>query len=525
MSRRQRLPIALLGWVLVVALAPPVQASDLWPGAFKTYEQIEAEILAVETAHPDIVDVFSIGTSYEGRQLYAAKVSDNVTAEEGEPEILIDALHHSNEHATVAQALDLLHTLANGYGSDAAITTTVNERVVWIVFAVNPDGLAFEFTENGPWNWRKNRQPTLGSSSVGTDLNRNYSAYWRCCSLASRNPASRAYAGPAKFSAPETAAMRDFVGSRVINGVQRITIYLSLHAAGRFIAWPRFPPAAGVRAITLDDRLTMNALVIGISQINGYEHFQYDPTGGSSTDWMYVTYKIPSLLMEIGEYTGEVSRFYPTAAAMASEVARNRPALLWLIGQAQCPADPAGLGTRRCGPRFDDFEREAGWVVNPDGTDTATSGRFERGNPALVRLGTRAMQLDDTVSGFRALVTGAAAGRSANANDLDGVTTARSPVIALDADPGDLVLSLAFAHGTNASSADWFRVWVEDEGGVRTLLYERTATARARGATFLKVRRSLLPWANQAVRIVIGAGDEGGDSLVEVAVDDLYVER
>jgi len=525
MSRRQRLLIALLGWALVVALAPPVQASDLWPGAFKTYEQIEAEILAVETAHPDIVDVFSIGTSYEGRQLYAATISDNVTVEEGEPEILIDALHHSNEHSTVAQALDLLHTLANGYGSDAAITTTVNERVVWIVFTVNPDGLAFEFTENGPWNWRKSRQPTPGSSSVGTDLNRNYGAYWRCCSLASRNPASRAYAGPTKFSAPETAAMRDFVGSRVIDGVQRITIYLSLHAAGRYIAWPRFPPAAGVRAITLDDRLTMNALVIGISQINGYEHFQYDPTGGSSTDWMYVTYKIPSLLMEIGEYTGEVSRFYPTAAAMASEVARNRPALLWLIGQARCPADPAGLGVRKCGPRFDDFEREAGWVVNPDGTDTATSGRFERGNPALVRIGTRTMQLDDTVSGFRALVTGAAAGRSANANDLDGVTTARSPVIALDGDPGDLVLSLAFAHGANASSADWFRVWIEVDGGVRILVYQRSATSRYRAAAYGEVRVALARWANQSVRIVIGAGDVSGDSLLEVAVDDVRVER
>ena len=176
MSRRRTALAAGVIFALLIGLAPTARASDLWPGAFKAYEQIEAEVLAVETAHPDIVDVFSIGTSYEGRQLYAAKVSDNVTAEEGEPEILIDALHHSNEHATVAQTLDLLHTLANGYGSDAAITTTVNERVVWIVFAVNPDGLAFEFTENGPWNWRKSRQPTPGSSSVGTDLNRNYGA-------------------------------------------------------------------------------------------------------------------------------------------------------------------------------------------------------------------------------------------------------------------------------------------------------------------------------------------------------------
>lgn len=525
MTRHVRLVVVLVISALMASAAPTAQATDLWPGSFKDYEQIESEILAVELAHPEIVDVFSIGQSYEGRQLYAAKVSDNVALEEGEPEVLIDALHHSNEHVTVAQALDLLHTLVDGYGVDTAITTLVDERVIWIVFAVNPDGLAFEFTANGPWNWRKNRQPTPGSTSIGTDLNRNYSAYWHCCSASVRIPASRVYAGPAKFSAPETAAMRDFVASRAINGVQRITIYLSLHAAGRYIAWPRFPPSAGVRATTLDDRMTMNALVIGISQINGYEYFQYDPTGGSSTDWMYVTYKIPSLLMEIGEYTGEVSRFYPTAAAMASEVAGNRPAILWLISQAQCPAESAGLGVRKCGPRFDDFEREAGWAVNPDGTDTATSGRFERGNPALVRLGTRAMQLDDAVSGLRAMVTGALAGRTANSYDLDGITTARSPQITLGADPGDLVFSASFSYGSTATSADWFRVWVEAEDGTRTLVHQRLAASRYRYAAYTEVRVSLTRWANQIVRVVIGAGDVGADSLLEVAVDDVRVER
>ena len=525
MFRHVQLLVAVLIAAVLAGTAPAAQAIEPWPEAFKTYEQIGVEILEVETAHPDIVDVFSVGQSYEGRELYAAKISDNVAAEEGEPEVLIDALHHSNEHATVAQALDLLHTLADGYGVDEAITTIVNERVVWIVFAVNPDGLAFEFTENGPWNWRANRQPTPGTTSIGTDLNRNYSAYWRCCSTLTRSPTSRYYAGTAPFSAPETSAMREFVASRVRDGVQRITIYLSLHAAGRYIAWPRFPQSAGVRATTLDDRLTMNALVIGISQINGYAPFQYSPTGGASTDWMYTTYRVPSLLMEIGLYTDEISRFYPSAEAMASEVAGNRPAILWLINQAQCPADPAGLGVRRCGPRFDDFERSTGWAVNPYGTDTAVSGHFERGNPARVRIGARSMQLDDAVSGYHTMVTGAAAGRYANSYDLDGITTARSPQITLGASPGDLVFSASFSYGPTATSADWFRVWVEAQDGTRTLVHQRLAASRYRYAAYTEVRVSCARWANQVVRVVIGAGDIGRPSLVEVAVDDVRIER
>ena len=92
MTRQARISITIALAAILVAGAPAARASDLWPGAFKSYEQIESEILAVEAAHPEIVDVFSIGHSYEGRELYAAKVSDNVALDEGEPEVLVDAL-------------------------------------------------------------------------------------------------------------------------------------------------------------------------------------------------------------------------------------------------------------------------------------------------------------------------------------------------------------------------------------------------------------------------------------------------
>jgi len=178
------------------------------------------------------------------------------------------------------------------------------------------------------------------------------------------------------------------------------------------------------------------------------------------------------------------------------------------------------------GCHWSDLRRAAaGWVVNPDGTDTATSGRFERGNPARVRIGTRSMQLDEAVSGYRAMVTGAAAGRYANSYDLDGITTARSPQITLDADPGDLVFNASFSYGSTATSADWFRVWVEAEDGTRTLVHQRLAASRYRYAVYTEVRVSLARWASQTVRVVIGAGDVGRASLVEVAVDDVRIER
>jgi hypothetical protein len=135
------------------------------------------------------------------------------------------------------------------------------------------------------------------------------------------------------------------------------------------------------------------------------------------------------------------------------------------------------------------------------------------------------MQLDEAVSGYRAMVTGAAAGRYANSYDLDGITTARSPQITLGADPGDLVFNASFSYGSTATSADWFRVWVEAEDGTRTLVHQRLAASRYRYAAYTEVRVSLARWASQTVRIVIGAGDVGRASLVEVAVDDVRIER
>ena len=72
---------------------------------YHNYPEMVAEIQQAEADFPDIVHVFSIGKSYQGRDIWAAKVSDNVATDEDEPEVLIDALHHAREHLTTEQAL------------------------------------------------------------------------------------------------------------------------------------------------------------------------------------------------------------------------------------------------------------------------------------------------------------------------------------------------------------------------------------------------------------------------------------
>ena len=164
-----------------------------------------AEIEATRDAHPDIVAISSIGKSYKGRDIWVAKVSDNVAVDEPEPEVMLDSLHHAREHLSLEQNLAVLRWLTEGYGTDERITHIVNVREVWIVFAVNPDGAEYDLTGTPYRAWRKNRQPNAGTTAIGTDLNRNYGYQLGMLRrLVRRRSRPSTYHGPAAFSAPET---------------------------------------------------------------------------------------------------------------------------------------------------------------------------------------------------------------------------------------------------------------------------------------------------------------------------------
>jgi hypothetical protein len=172
----------------------------------------------------------------------------------------------------------------------------------------------------------------------------------------------------------------------------------------------------------------------------------------------------------------------------------------------------------------DDFETDKGWTVNPNATDTATTGIWERGNPEDTNSG-GAKQLGTTTSGVNDLVTARLAGASAGVNDIDGgVTSIRSPVIALPA-TGTLTLTFRFylAHGSNATSADFLRVRIV--GGTTTTVFERLGAATNVNGAWGTGTASLNAFAGQSVRILIEAADAGTASLVEAGIDDVKVTR
>jgi hypothetical protein len=173
---------------------------------------------------------------------------------------------------------------------------------------------------------------------------------------------------------------------------------------------------------------------------------------------------------------------------------------------------------------FDNFETALGWTTNPNGTDTATTGQWERGDPEDTN-SSGPKQLGTTVSGVNDLVTGRLAGANAGAFDIDGgVTSIQSPPITLPA-TGTLTLSFSYylAHGTNSSSADFLRVRVI--GTTNTLVFEELGAANDDDAAWAVATASLNAFAGQTVRILIEAADASTASLVEAAVDDVRITQ
>jgi len=173
----------------------------------------------------------------------------------------------------------------------------------------------------------------------------------------------------------------------------------------------------------------------------------------------------------------------------------------------------------------DGFETNLGWATNPNGTDTATTGAWQRGAPQQTSSGS-IMQLGSCASGANCLVTGLLAGASVGENDVDsGVTSVQSPAINLPSG-GTLTLSFAYylAHLNNSSSADFFRVTIVGSS-TSGQVYQELGAATTLGAAYKTRSVDISSFAGQQVRILIQAADASTGSLVEAAVDNVAITQ
>ncbi len=104
--------------------------------------EVEAALQAWAEERPDLCTLSSIGTSYEGRSIWLLTLTNKATGPDHEkPAFWLDANIHATEVTGCMGALHLIETALAGYGHDPAITALLDERALYIVPCLNPDGM------------------------------------------------------------------------------------------------------------------------------------------------------------------------------------------------------------------------------------------------------------------------------------------------------------------------------------------------------------------------------------------------
>ena len=167
-----------------------------------------------------------------------------------------------------------------------------------------------------------------------------------------------------------------------------------------------------------------------------------------------------------------------------------------------------------------DFEVALGFTSDP--ADTASTGRFERAMPQGTVSNNTQIQPNEDASpnGTQCWVTGAAAGTSAGANDVDGgYTTLLTPVMDLShVQNTKLEFQLWYAEtGTNPDPL--VVAYSRDGGSNWTTMFTRTNS----GANWTAMSLDIPAPLTATMRFRIRAQDVVQASLVEALVDDLKI--
>jgi carboxypeptidase T len=321
-------------------LKSPVSTSD-FPAddsRFHNYARMTKALDDLVARHPTFMKKFSIGKSYQGRDIWGVQINTSASARNvsgntfsAKPGVVFLGNHHAREHVSAEIPLMLLEYLADNYGSNRDITALIESRDIYIIPMVNPDGVEYDIA-SGSYRWqRKNMRPN-NSSHVGVDLNRNYGFKWGTGG-SSTDPSSEVYMGPAPFSEPETQAVKAFV-----EGHPNLKVLLTFHTFSELILYPwghKYEPIEKT-----DDKATFETMARKMAEWNKYTPEASSGlyiASGDTVDWAYGALGIFAFTFELSPREQWDGGFYPGAGVLDKVFADNLRPALYLIDLADNP--------------------------------------------------------------------------------------------------------------------------------------------------------------------------------------------
>ena len=223
---------------------PPFGSGSM--GGYWTLSEVKLKLddLVASDAQDLVADQLdTLGYSVQGRPIWGLRIGRTVAPPDLRPVVFMNALTHAREPEGMQTLFHFVDDLIAKYGVDPLATSLLDQRVLYIVPVVNPDGYQINVntyvtsggTSFGMWrkNARDNNTNGVVDSQDGVDINRNYGFQWNYDNIGSSGLISaETYRGPAKFSEPETRAQRDiFVALRPRTG-------LSFHTFSDLMLFP-----------------------------------------------------------------------------------------------------------------------------------------------------------------------------------------------------------------------------------------------------------------------------------------------
>ena len=269
-------------------------------GGYYTLEEAIQRLDDIHEEYPEFVsEKISLGQSFEGRDIYAIKISANVNIDEDEAEVLYTGMHHAREPMSFMNLYYFIYWILENYNIDDDATQILNSREMWFVPIVNPDGYEYNrsIAPNGGGMQRKNMRNTCNGSADGIDPNRNYDYMWGLDNQGSSpDPCNETYRGSSAFSEPETQAIRDFIEQR------DFTIAMNYHSYSNLLIYP-----FGYSYDNPMDTDDLNTFIEYAQDMTQYNNYAWGtgtdllyPVNGEACDWMYGVHGIFAYTPEVG---------------------------------------------------------------------------------------------------------------------------------------------------------------------------------------------------------------------------------
>ena len=306
---------------------------------YYTYQKMTNLLHNLSTNHSEIMTLTSLGKTYEGRDIWMVKLSDNPDVDEDEPGVLLMGAHHGNEKPSFEVLINfIIHVVENyeknntdndedglvnedpidGFDNDEdglvdedpsedRVREVVNNTQIFLMPMVSPDGVEADSRKNcvsnhGMFGFRKK------ITSYGVNLNRNYGYDWgfywvfpfKYNIFLSLFDSSFNYRGAYPFSENETQAVKNLVE------IHNISISLSYHSYSEVMLYPWMHTSLP----TPDEDLFIS-IGENMSKINKYELLKngfrnktyliprFSGTLGTSENWLYGVHGIIAFTMEL----------------------------------------------------------------------------------------------------------------------------------------------------------------------------------------------------------------------------------